>query len=294
MTTKTENRRSDAFYVVEEYRQAFTELGLTSIDDVFKFDQGQDLFKKNIGNFRSRFRFQTEHPARTFFLKRYDHPPIKTQLTNWIDGRKRRSCCRMELEPIRELNDHQVCAPSPIAYGHLWGWLFEKKSFLITEEIADGDSLERRLPTYFYSPSTPQTLCRRRNFVKHMAHFIRRFHDLGYRHRDLYFSHIFCDTKDKLYLIDLARAFRPIILQRRFLIKDLAQVFYSMSAQYFSRTDRLRFYLHYAGIKRLRTRDKSLIRSIVNKAKRMARHDSKHGKDVPFLPLGHPSVELNS
>jgi len=288
-----ENRRSDAFYVVEEYRQAFTELGLTSIDDIFRFDQGQDLFKKNIGKFRSRFRFRTEHPAGTFFLKRYGRPPVRTQLRNWIDARQRRSCCRMELEPIRELSRHEVCTPRPIAYGQVWGWLFEKKSFLITEEIADAEALERRLPTYFYSPSTPQTLRQRRGFTERLARFIRRFHDLGYRHRDLYLSHIFCDTEDKLYLIDLARAFRPLIFQQRFLIKDLAQVFYSMPAQYFSRTDRLRFYLRYAGTKRLRHRDKSLIRSIVTKAMRMARHDRKHGKDVPFLTPGQPTVELN-
>lgn len=291
MTRKTENRRPEAFHVVEAYRPALTELGMANIDDVFSFNQGQDLFKKNIGSFRSRFRFQTEDPARTFFLKRYDHPPVKTQLTNWISGRKRRSCCLTELDPIQELNRHQVGAPSPVAYGCQWGWLFEKRSFLITEKIPDGDSLERRLPQYFYAPATAQTIRLRRAFVRHLAQFIRRFHDLGYRHRDLYLAHIFSDTKDKLYLIDLARAFRPIIFQQRFLVKDLAQVFYSMPAQYFSRTDRLRCYLHYADTKRLRSRDKAFIRRIVSKAQRMARHDNRHGRDVPFLTLAPSTVE---
>jgi hypothetical protein len=291
MTGNTENKRSGTFHVVEEYRQALTKLGLTSVDNVFSFDQGQYLFKENIGGFRSRFRFHTDHPTRTFFLKRYDHAPVKAQLTNWISGGKRRSCCQTELDPIRNLNRQQVCAPSPVAYGCQWGWLFEKRSFLITEKIPDGDSLERRLPQYFYAPGTAQAMSQRRAFIKHLAQFIRRFHDLGYRHRDLYLAHIFCDTKDKLYLIDLARAFRPIFFQQRFLVKDLAQVFYSMPAQYFSRTDRLRCYLRYAAIERLRSRDKTLIRRILSKAQRMARHDNRHGRDVPFLSLGPSTLE---
>lgn len=293
MTEKTENRQSNAFYVVEEFRQAFKALGLSCIQDVFEFDQGQDLHKANLASFRSRSCFQTGSPARTFFLKRYDHPPIRIQLANWIDARRRRSCCQTELKPIQALSAHQVGTAKPVAYGQVWGWLFEKQSFLVTEEIADGASLEKRLPACFYAASTAAALHERRIFIRQLARFIRRFHDLGYRHRDLYLAHIFCDTKGELYLIDLARAFRPILRRHRFLIKDLAQVFYSMPAQYFSRTDRLRAYLHYAGKERLSRRDKSLVRSLVNKAKRMARHDSKRGKDVPFLSWGNTRIELH-
>jgi hypothetical protein len=80
----------------------------------------------------------------------------------------------------------------------------------------------------------------------------------------------------------LARAFEPIFLSRRFLIKDIAQIHYSAPGRHFSKTDRLRFYLSYAGRDTLATQDKIFIRKVVNKARRMARHDKKHGREAPF------------
>jgi hypothetical protein len=50
-------------------------------------------------------------------------------------------------------------------------------------------------------------------------------------HRDLYASHIFADRRGgrtDLYLIDLARVFRPRWRLRRWRVKDLAQLKYSM------------------------------------------------------------------
>jgi hypothetical protein len=103
-------------------------------------------------------------------------------------------------------------------------------------------------------------------------------------------AHVFQDTQGRLFLIDLARAFRPLILKKRFWIKDLAQIYYSMPADHFSRSDRLRFYFRYMGLQTLRKRDKQVIRRIVAKAQRMARHNVKHGGRVPFLRIQQPAV----
>jgi len=89
-------------------------------------------------------------------------------------------------------------------------------------------------------------------------------------------------NSDQFYLIDLARAFKPMLFSERFRIKDIAQVHYSTAARHFSRTDRLRFYLAYSGHDKLTGKDKVFIRKVVNKARRMARHDIKHGRAVPF------------
>ena len=68
-----------------------------------------------------------------------------------------------------------------------------------------------------------------------------RFHDTGFRHCDLYFSHIFLGEGGKLYLIDLQRVFKPVLFKERFRVKDIAQLYYSAEAKYFSRSDRLHF-----------------------------------------------------
>jgi hypothetical protein len=57
---------------------------------------------------------------------------------------------------------------------------------------------------------------------------------------------------------------------------------YSAPARYFSRTDRLRFYLGYAGQNKLTRNDKIFIGKVIKKAKLIARHDKKRGRTAPF------------
>ena len=187
----------------------------------------------------------------------------------------------MEREAIEHLTAAGVKTPRVVACGEQWGILFERRSFLMTEEIRDSQSLERRLPPCFGDVATPAWQ-NRREFIRRLAEFIRRFHETGRRHRDLYLSHIFYSDAGEFCLIDLARASRPVF-QRRFQIKDLAQLHYSSPARHFSRTDRLRFYLVYAGRPKLVPKDKAFLRAVLCKTARMVRHNVKHGAVPPFL-----------
>lgn len=276
-------RTQDTFCIAEDAKEAFEEVGLTSIEAVFAFAGDVNLVKKSLASYRSRLRFQTEHSVYAFFMKRYDRPPILAQLRNWLDGRARLSCSMMELETLLDLQRHGIGAPRPVAFGQTWGQWLEQKSFLVTEEIPEAESLERRLPACFDERTRPENLRKCRRFIRQLAAFVRSFHDLGYRHRDLYLAHIFLDRQDRLFLLDLARAFKPRIFKRRFLVKDLAQIHYSMPAGDFTRSDRLRFYLSYIGRDCLGPRDKAMLKHVTRRARRMARHNIKHGGTVPFL-----------
>jgi heptose I phosphotransferase len=215
-------------------------------------------------------------------LKRYDRPPILVQLKNWLSARRRISCGYFDFEPAKKLTAAGINNPKIISYGEQWSIFFEKKSFIITEKIPDAESLERKLPDCFNGPATVEKLKLQRSFIAQLSAFIRKFHETDYRHRDLYLSHIFYSDSGNFYLIDLARAFKPIVWRRRFRIKDIAQVYYSAPATYFSNTDRLRFYVGYTGQSKLTKKDKVFVRKVINKAKRMARHDIKHSRSVPF------------
>jgi len=277
---------SESFFVNADYKTALAKLGLTSLDAVFSFNDAESLSKSNLAPFRTRLQFeidllQSSAPT-TVFLKRYDSPPILVQLKNWLAHHSRRSCASCEFEPTNELPAAGVNTAKVVSYGEQWGTFFEKKSFIITEKIPDAEALERKLPRCFGAPPTPENLKLQRNFIVQLAKFIKKFHDTNYRHRDLYFSHIFHSNSGDFYLIDLARAFKPRILQTRFLIKDIAQAYYSAPAAYFSNTDRLRFYFAYTAQSKLRSQDKAFIRKVITKAKRMASHDRKHGRTVPF------------
>ncbi len=287
---KTSNLSSseakESFFIDSDYKTAFRKSGLTSIEEVFSFNAAKNLTKINLASYRSRLQFEINSPrspsSTTVFMKRYDRPPVLVQIRNWLSRHNRRSCALCELEAANKLTTAGINTPKVISYGEQWGTLFEKRSFIITEKIPDAESLERKLPDYFHGPDTIENLKLRRNFIIQSASFIKKFHDTHYRHRDLYLSHIFYSDNGEFYLIDLARIFRPVVLGRRFQIKDIAQVYYSAPGRHFSKTDRLRFYMAYTGRTKLSKKDKIFIRKVINKAKRMASHEIKHGRIVPF------------
>jgi heptosyltransferase-2 len=274
---------SGSFFLDPDYETAFGKLGLTSFDAVFSFNAAKDLVKKGLANYRSRLRFEVNSPSTTLFLKRYEKPPILEQLRNWLHAHGRKSCGFIELEHINRLAEAGINTPKVVSYGQQWGLFFEKRSFIITEKIPGAESLEQKLPGCFADTGSAENLKQRRVFITQLADFIKRFHETNYRHRDLYFSHIFYSDNGGFYLIDLARAFKPVILCQRFKIKDIAQLYYSAPAKYFSNTDRLRFYLCYVSRNKLANGDNNFIRKVLNKARRIARHDIKHNKFAPFV-----------
>ena len=277
---------SDSFFLDPNYWSGLLNLGLTSIDAVFAFEAATNLNKSNLAGFRNRAQFEIEVAGspepKTVFLKRYDRPPARVQLKNWLSTHARRSCAAIESTSARQLAAFGINTPKTICRAEQWARLFENRSFIITEKIPDAESLERKLPHCFAGKATSENLKLRRDFIARLADFVRRFHETHYRHRDLYFAHIFYDDDGSFHLIDLARAFQPIVRRRRFQIKDIAQLHYSAPGRHFLRTDRLRFYLAYTKRDKLTSEDKVFIRKVVNKAQRMARHDRKHGREVPF------------
>ena len=273
---------SKSFFVDTDYQTAFSQVGLTSIDAVFSFNEGLNLAKDNLASFRCRLQFDLNSPPTTLFLKRYDSPPILIQLRNWLSSRSRISCGLREHDVTSKLAAASINTPKTISYGEQWGTFLEKRSFIITEKIPNAQSLEHRLPDCFNTPPTVENLKHQRDFIAQLAALVKKFHQTDYRHRDLYFSHIFYGDNGEFYLIDLARAFKPLLFTRRFRTKDIAQLYYSAPRRYFSRTDRLRFYFGFTGRNKLTQKDKIFIRKVISKAKRMAKHDMNHGRPAPF------------
>jgi hypothetical protein len=277
---------SHTFLAHPDYVEAFEKLGLTSIDAVFAFSAGRNLAKASLAAFRTRLQFtlQTNMSPTpvTAFLKRYDSPPIGVQVKNWLARHSLKGLAIADAQIAEKLRAAGINTPKTIACGRQRGLFFEKRSFIITEKIPAADSLEKKLPRYFLQPADRQNLRLRRDFIIRLAKFIKQFHDTGHRHRDLYLCHIFYDSTGRFHLIDLARVFRPILTPERFRCKDIAQLFYSAPRSHFAKTDRLRFYFAYTAHRRLTTYDKAFIRKIIGKAERIAHHDRKRGRCIPY------------
>jgi heptose I phosphotransferase len=273
---------SPGFFANTDFIDSLKANRLDNIDAVFAFDGGRDLAKANLAGFRSRCEFTLDESGVKYFLKRYDGVPLLSQLKNWFSHRNRAATAYFDIAPSKELAAAGVQTARVVAYGAVFEGLFEKRSFVITAEIANAESLEKKLPDFVSNPLSGADYRARREFIAKLADFARRFHNTGFRHRDFYLCHIFLASDEQFYLIDLQRAFQPMLLRWWYRVKDITQLYYSSPGQVFTRADRLRFYLRYRGKTKIALADRLFIRALKFKAWRMADHDIKNGRDVPF------------
>ena len=146
----------------------------------------------------------------------------------------------------------------------------ERGSALLTEAVA-GESLERWA-------DGRSTRCPR-EMIRSLAGYVRKFHECGYAHRDLYLCHIFIDESagdaSRFRMIDLHRVIRPVWRRGRWVVKDLAALDYSTPSQVAGVRDRVRFLKWYLGVGRLGAKGRRLFRRIAEKSARIGRHDRR-------------------
>ncbi len=153
------------------------------------------------------------------------------------------------------LRDIGVDTLTPAAFGRTGRNPARIRSFLITEELRNTISLEDFCATW---PSRPPALRLRKTLIEQLATVVRQMHTHGLNHRDCYLCHFHADTASasenpqsairnpqsaelRLYVIDLHRAQIRRRTPRRWLIKDLAGLYFSALDIGLTRTDRLRF-----------------------------------------------------
>lgn len=281
MNKLPDNELSPGFFADPGYVPALAAMGLTTLDGVFAFDKAEAVGPLKLAAYRSRTCFRLQPDGPTVYLKRYRRPPLLRQLVNWFEHRRRACTAVFDGHRTEALDAAGVAVPHTIAYGYEWDGLFEKRSFIMIREIPDAASLEERLPSYM-ADFSPAAARQRKTFIEQVADFVRRFHETGCRHRDLYLCHLFLDTNNTLHLIDLHRVFKPLVLGGRFRIKDLTQLYYSAPGSVISRTDRLRFYRRYRQKKKLTLCDRYFISQVKRWARKIALRDLKKGNPAPF------------
>jgi hypothetical protein len=165
----------------------------------------------------------------------------------------------------------------PVAFGEKKELGLPSCSLTLTENIYDAEKLETYLPMLFTPPLDTATVKRKRNLIRKLAILARDFHQEGFNHQDFYFGHLFIRPADnRIFIVDLQRMHCSKSIGRGDMIKDLAQITYSaMSLGIFSRTDFMRFAHVYFEMDKLNGHHKKLIRKILAKARRIARHDAK-------------------
>lgn len=211
--------------------------GLDSVAGAFAYSGGQELVKANLG-LRRRVRLNLTDGAGasvSWYLKCYDAPPTWKRLCRWFVGRGKRGPARREFENVRRLNELGIPSMRAVAMGEESDLLGVRRGYLVVSAVP-GEALERCFDEFLTRHGADSTEVGA--FTAALADLVARLHAAGLVHRDLYAAHIFLERSEgpvKLYLIDLARVFRPRWRRFRWRVKDLAALKYSMPAAWVDR-----------------------------------------------------------
>ena len=157
-----------------------------------------------------------------------------------------------EWKALEHLKEIGVETMTPVAYGGKGVNPASRRSFIITEELTDTESLEDFCRDWLSQPPRSQL---RRALVQRVATMVREMHRHGLNHRDCYICHFHLnvsagrdcvDPEDlRLHVIDLHRAQLRRRTPLRWIVKDLAGLYFSAMDIGLTQTDCLRFIATY-------------------------------------------------
>jgi len=207
---------------------------LDTVAGAFAHEVGKDLLKPGL-NRRRRTRVQlSDADGNTYvmYLKRYEADGLLASLRRWWEHGRRTSQAGVEFDNINAARAAGIATMQALACGDEMAILRAKRSFLLASEVP-GDALERCFDDFLArNTNTPEVVAA---LTGRLAGLVASLHKAGYVHRDLYASHVFLEElsgRGELYLIDLARMFRPRWRKFRWRVKDLAQLKYSMPGRW--------------------------------------------------------------
>ena len=183
-----------------------------------------------------------------------------------------------EMTGFKLLQNAKIPAPALVG----WGKLSDGRSFVITEDLDGYQPADKLL-------AGGLSFERLRN---PLADLSAQLHNAGLHHRDLYLCHFFVKADEDaidVKLIDVARVKKlPALLTRqRWIVKDLAQFWYSSLSLPITREQREAWIARYME-KRGESGIVPLMRAIEKKVVRIAKHDEKLRKKQPGRNISIP------
>ena len=189
--------------------------------------------------------------AASFFIKIHTGVGGREIFKNLVQGKLPVIGAGNEYEAIRKLEAIGVETMTIAGVGGRGLNPAKRQSFLITEELGNTISLED-----FCADWTRQkpNLSLKIKLIQKVAGVARELHDNGINHRDFYICHFLLDQRSigtshlHLYLIDLHRAQIRNKVPERWLVKDLAGLYFSAMDIGLTQKDIFRFLKNYRGV----------------------------------------------
>jgi tRNA A-37 threonylcarbamoyl transferase component Bud32 len=222
-----------------------------SLDDVFSLE-GQQITQDSLSDV-----IRVEIEAKGYYVKRYTGA-ASNPLRRWLSFPR----VRLEWMNLKKFAAWGIPTADLIGYGMESQLGAFVRGALITEEIPGTTDLARLA-------QRGDARLRDRSWVdaisRQVARITRLLHDHRFAHNDLQWRNLLVSSNEapQVYLIDCPsgrRWIEPFLGYR--IVKDLASLD-RLASQHLSKTQRLRFYLYYAGHDRLNASDRKRIRKIL-------------------------------
>ena len=240
-----------------EYRGGEAEHKFSSLDAVFALD-GEVVAKDPISRV-----LRVSADGKRYYVKRYFRDG-KNRVRRWFGLRGLIAPQRVHREWKNLLLFRRLGIPAAtlVAYGLERRYGRFVRGALITEEVCDTSDMGRMANEHDLRLKDPAWVTQ---ITHQVARATRLLHDAGFAHNDLKWRNLLVTAGDApvVHLIDCPSGsfwWGPFLRYR--IVKDLACL--DKVAKYqLSRTQRLRFYLDYAGHRRLDAQDKRRIRHVL-------------------------------
>lgn len=183
----------------------------------------------------------------SYFIKQHEGVGWKEIFKNLLQLRVPIVSAKNECEAIKRLEKLHVRVPEVVGYGCRGRNPASRQSFIMTRELTDKISLEELGKQW--EQCSPQFVAKLK-LIKEVARIARILHTNGMNHRDFYICHFLLDLSTHadhpmLTLIDLHRAGLRKKVPQRWIIKDLAGLYFSSKNIQLTQKDLLRFTKEY-------------------------------------------------
>ena len=257
-------------FVNKDFSEFLESSGLDSFDDFMRLE---GVVVKSAVRERSTQRLDLE--GVTVYVKKHFLPGIGEILKNLFRFRFPLGALT-EWRALLAFHAHNIPTITPICAGRKpLLWKIEKESFLLTDDLGEASRLDDFLKIKGDIPCRGNVLETKKRILENLADITRRMHSAGINHRDYYLCHILMDNSERLYVIDLHRVNIRDKVGKRWMVKDLAALLFSSLEVPVTHGQRVAFYKRYMQINRLSADDKTLIRLIIKKCNKIARHTEK-------------------
>ncbi len=235
-------------YIREDLRPLFS--GEHQVADFLRIDG--EVFKE----FPTRRTLKFQRNGRDFFIKSHWGLGWKEIIRRLLSLRIPVVSARTEWRAILALEAIGLSTMKIAAYGEDGTNPATRKSFIATEALSDTRSLEKWAPSFMQAEDTKEKITLKRALIKKMAQISRHLHTNGINHRDFYLCHFLLDISGgttplpeeiKLYLIDLHRVQVRRHVPQRWVVKDIAGLFFSSMDLGLTARDMFRFMKIYSG-----------------------------------------------